>query len=89
LVIVGGEGGRWTGGIQRQIGAMLLSPFVRQDLGFFVNKENAETLEAMNELVDAGQVSVIVDHTYPLVDAAKAVESLESGQAAGRLAVSV
>jgi NADPH:quinone reductase-like Zn-dependent oxidoreductase len=33
LVIVGGEGGgRWTGGFERQLGAVLLSPFLRQQL---------------------------------------------------------
>ena len=36
LVIVGGEGGgRWLGGIDRQLRAHLLSPFLRQKLGTF------------------------------------------------------
>src|SRR3954454_13190779 len=39
LVITGGEGDHWIGGIQRQIGAMLLSPFVGQSLRAFVAKE--------------------------------------------------
>ena len=44
LVIVGGEGGgRWFGGIDRQLRAMMLSPFVSQKLGTFVNKENKRT----------------------------------------------
>ncbi len=39
LVIVGGEGGgRWTGGIHRQLGTMAVSPFVRQRLGTFIAK---------------------------------------------------
>src|SRR5829696_7736702 len=38
LVIVGGEGGgRWLGGTDRQIRALVLSPFVSQKLGTFVN----------------------------------------------------
>src|SRR5215204_6204377 len=41
LVITGGEGGgRWLGGTDRQIRALLLSPFVSQKLGTFVNNEN-------------------------------------------------
>src|SRR5215207_1110688 len=45
LVIVGGEGGgRWSGGVDRQLRAMMLSPFVGQKLGTFVNKENHEDL---------------------------------------------
>src|SRR5207247_11037507 len=39
LVIVGGEGGgRWFGGIDRQLRALLLSPFVSQKLGTFIAK---------------------------------------------------
>ena len=35
LVIVGGEGDRWIGGIQRQLWAGVLSPFVPQQLTAF------------------------------------------------------
>ena len=39
LVIVGGEGsGRWFGGIDRQLRASMLSPFVHQKLGTFVRR---------------------------------------------------
>ena len=41
LVIVGGEGDRWIGGIQRQLWASVLSAFVPQKLRAFVVKENA------------------------------------------------
>jgi NADPH:quinone reductase-like Zn-dependent oxidoreductase len=45
LVIVGGEGGRrWFGGIDRQLRASMLSPFVHQKLGTFVAKANGEDL---------------------------------------------
>ena len=45
LVIVGGEtGGRWLGGIDRQLRALLLSPFVGQKLGTFISSENNEDL---------------------------------------------
>jgi hypothetical protein len=44
LVIVGGEGDRWIGGIQRQLWATLLSPFVRQTLGTFIVKEHTRYL---------------------------------------------
>jgi hypothetical protein len=40
LVIVGGDGGRWLGGYDRQLRARLLSRFVGQNLRSFVNKEN-------------------------------------------------
>jgi 2-desacetyl-2-hydroxyethyl bacteriochlorophyllide A dehydrogenase len=79
LVIVGGEGDRWIGGIHRQLGAILTSPFVGQQLRVFVAKENAETLLVVNDLVTAGKVVPARGRSYPLVDADAAVASLESG----------
>ncbi len=44
LVIVGGEtDGRWLGGADRQIRALVLSPFVGQELGTFVASVNAKS----------------------------------------------
>ena len=40
LVIVGAEGGdRWIGGTHRQIGALVLSPFVRHKLRTFISRD--------------------------------------------------
>jgi NADPH:quinone reductase-like Zn-dependent oxidoreductase len=89
LVIVGGEGDRWIGGMQRQLGATLLSSFVRQRLSFFVAKENAETLEAINHLVTTRKVFPILDRSYPLIEAGEAVTRLESGPGTGRLVLTV
>jgi NADPH:quinone reductase-like Zn-dependent oxidoreductase len=89
LVIVGGEGDRWIGGIQRQLAATVLSPFTRQDLRTFIAKENAETLETINELVDAGKVAPVLDRSYPLDEARDAVQRLEAGSGSGRLALTV
>jgi NADPH:quinone reductase-like Zn-dependent oxidoreductase len=87
LVIVGGEGDRWIGGIHRQFAATLLSPFVRQRLSFFIAKENAETLEAVNELVAAGKVRPVLDRSYPLIEAGDAVRRLQDGSGLGRVAL--
>jgi NADPH:quinone reductase-like Zn-dependent oxidoreductase len=89
LVIVGGEGDRWIGGIQRQLWATLLSPFVRQNLGTFVVKEHARYLLQLNPLLDAGQVTPILDRTYPLTETADAVRYLESARNTGRIAITI
>ena len=89
LVITGGEGDRWIGGTQRQLGAMLLSPFVRQSLRAFVAKENTETLEAVNDLVAAGKVRPVLGRKYPLVEAADAIRALEGGTTSGRIVLTV
>jgi NADPH:quinone reductase-like Zn-dependent oxidoreductase len=89
LVIVGGEGGgRWTG-MGRQIRAQMLSPFVGQKLGTFIAKQNAKDLLVLNELIESGKVTPIIDRVYALSDAPDAVRYLESGQARGRIVVTV
>jgi NADPH:quinone reductase-like Zn-dependent oxidoreductase len=89
LVITGGEGDRWIGGTQRQLGATLLSPFVGQSLRAFVAKEKTETLEAVNDLVAQGKVRPVLGRTYPLMEAANAVTALEAGSTSGRIALTV
>jgi len=88
LVIVGGEGDRWIGGIQRQMWATVLSAFVPQKLRAFVVKENASELVKMNELVAAGKVSPVVGQAFPLAEGAAAVAAFETGNADGRIVIS-
>src|SRR5207253_4259735 len=58
LVIVGGEeGGRWFGGIDRQLRAHMLSPFVGQRLGTFIVKENSEDLVVLKEFIEADKLT--------------------------------
>ncbi|MBT8451278.1 MAG: NAD(P)-dependent alcohol dehydrogenase [Deltaproteobacteria bacterium] len=90
LVIIGGEeGGRWLGGTDRQVRALLLSPFVRQRLRTFVAKESAEDLAVLKELIESGKVTPVVDKTYPLGEAAEAIRDLDEGRARGKLVLSV
>jgi NADPH:quinone reductase-like Zn-dependent oxidoreductase len=90
LVIVGGEGGgRWFGGIDRQLRAHLLSPFVRQKLGTWISKESEEDLEALHELLEAGKVTPVVDRTFPLGEVPEAVRYLREGRARGKVVITV
>lgn len=89
VVIVGGEGDRWIGGIQRQLWASLLSPFVRQKLGSFVAKEHARTLLELNPLIERPQLTPLLDRTFPLAAAAEALRYLEEGHPRGRIALTV
>jgi NADPH:quinone reductase-like Zn-dependent oxidoreductase len=90
LVIVGSEtDGRWLGGFDRTIRAMLLSPFVRQSLAPLTSSENAADLIVLTGLIESGQVTPVVDRTYPLGEAAAAIRHLLDGRARGKLVVSV
>jgi NADPH:quinone reductase-like Zn-dependent oxidoreductase len=87
LVIVGGEGDRWIGGIQRQLGASVLSAFVPQKLRAFVVKENSAELLTMNDLVTAGRVTPVLGPVFPLADGAAAIATFETGRADGRIVI--
>jgi len=90
LVFVGGEGGgRWFGGMQRQLGAAALSPLVRHRLAMYVARENGRDLATIGELADAGQLSSVVDGPYPFEEAALAIARLEAGAARGKVVVTV
>ena len=90
LVIVGGEGGgRWLGGTDRQLRAMMLSPFVGQKLGTFVNKENHEDMLVLKELIESGNVTPVIDRTYPLAEVPEAIRYLEEGHARGKVVITV
>jgi NADPH:quinone reductase-like Zn-dependent oxidoreductase len=90
LVIVGGEGGgKWFGGIDRQLRATVLSPFVGQNLRFWVSKENQDDLRTLRELIEAGKVMPAVDRTFPLGEAAQAIRYLREGHARGKVVLTV
>lgn len=90
LVITGGEtDGRWLGGNDRQMRAVLLSPFVRQTLRTFVASENHDDLQVLAELAEAGKLAPVIDRTYPLADAATAIQHLADGQARGKVVLDI
>jgi NADPH:quinone reductase-like Zn-dependent oxidoreductase len=90
LVIVGSEtGGRWLGGFDRTIRALLLSPFVGQKLAPLASSENAADLIVLTGLIESGQVRSVVDRSYPLEEAAAAIRHLLDGKARGKVVVSV
>ena len=90
LVIAGGEtGGRWLGGADRQLRALLLSRFVDQKLTTFICRENHEDLIVLAELIEAGKVTPVIDRTYPLSEAPKAIRYLEQGHARGKVVITV
>ncbi|MET7596302.1 MULTISPECIES: NAD(P)-dependent alcohol dehydrogenase [unclassified Streptomyces] len=90
LVIAGGEGGGpWLGGLDRQLRAVLLSPFVRQNLRNLMSVSRREDLLTLRSLAESGEIVPAVDRTYPLSEAADAVRHLTDGHPRGKLVVTV
>src|SRR5438094_394579 len=90
LVIVGGEGGgKWFGGIDRQLRAAVLSLFVSQKLGTWISTERKEDLETLHEFLEAGTVTPVVDRTFPLSEVPEAIRYLRDGHARGKVVITV
>ncbi|HEX4719355.1 MAG TPA: NAD(P)-dependent alcohol dehydrogenase [Thermoleophilaceae bacterium] len=90
LVIAGGESdGRWLGGNDRQVRALLLSPFVRQKLGTFISKENNQDMIVLKELIEARKLTPIIDRTYPLSEVPQAIRYMRSGHARGKVVITI
>lgn len=90
LVIVGGEGGgKVTGGIGRQLRALLISPFVSQRLTMFLSEEHHRRMERLADFMRDGQVVPSVGRKYRLDQVADALDDLETGSARGKSVVVV
>jgi NADPH:quinone reductase-like Zn-dependent oxidoreductase len=90
LVIVGGEGGgAWTGGLGRQLRAVVLSPFVSQRLTTFIASERGEQLEALADLAARGDLNPALGGVAPLGGVSNSLRMLEDGGVRGKLAIAV
>ena len=89
LIPNSGRGGRWLGPLGRIVRARLLSLFTRQRLRPFTSVEKREDLLALADLITAGQVTPVLDRTYPLDDAADALRHVATGHARGKVVVTV
>ena len=86
LVIAGGEGGKWTG-VGRQLRALLLSLLVRQRLTTYVSRHRQADLDALSRLIEASQLTPVIDRAYPLSEAPAAVRCLAEGHARGKIVI--
>jgi NADPH:quinone reductase-like Zn-dependent oxidoreductase len=90
LVIAGGEsGGRWLGGNDRQLRAIVLSRFVDQTLTTFISSENHRDMLTLKELIEAGSVAPVIDRSFPLAEVPDAIRYLEQGRARGKVVIDV
>lgn len=90
LVIVGGEdGNNWTGGIGRQVRAILLTPFIKQRLTTFISTEDHAVIERLAEFIRSGDVVPAIGRQFALEEAAEAIGQLETGATRGKSVIVV
>ena len=89
-MIVGGEtGGRWLGGFDRSLRAVLLSPLVSQRLTMLASSENSGDLRVLADLIESGQLTPAIDRSYPLSETPAAIRYLRAGQARGKVVITM
>jgi len=91
-VMIGGGGpndNRWVGPFGRVIHALLLKPFVKQELGMMMADANATDLTVLANLMETGKVKPVIDRTYKLSELSTAISYLEQGHARGKVVLTV
>ena len=88
-VIVGAPGGDWLGPLLRPLLAMLIDPFVGQELVMLMAQQSAEDLEALASLAESGQLRATIDRRYGLEEIADALRYSETGRARGKIIIEV
>ncbi len=88
-VIVGGEGGGRVLGVGRQLGALVVSPFVGQRLASVIGTVRTPLLDQLRGRIETGTLAPALDRTYPLDRAADAIAALVTGEVRGKLALTV
>jgi NADPH:quinone reductase-like Zn-dependent oxidoreductase len=87
LIPNSGAGSRWFASLGRIVKARAVSPFVGQTLRPFLSVYKREDLLALCQMIEAGDVTPVVDRTYRLAEAAEAVEYVGAGHARGKVVV--
>jgi NADPH:quinone reductase-like Zn-dependent oxidoreductase len=92
LVLSGGgvsDGGSLVGPMGLMIRGQLLSRFVRQRLVTFMASQSREDLATLRELAESGEVSPVIDRTYPLSETPEAIRYLEAEHARAKVVITV
>ena len=91
-VMIGGGGPNdqgLIGPLFRPIKAMLLSPFVSQEMGMFMADTNQKDLAILADLMQSGKVKPVIDRTYKLSEVPAAIAYLEQGHARGKVVITL
>ncbi len=89
LIPNSGRGGRWLGPIGRVLKARALSGFTRQQLKPFTSIAKRQDLLVLADLLSTGQITPVIDRTYPLDEAADAMRYIAAGHSRGKVVVTV
>jgi NADPH:quinone reductase-like Zn-dependent oxidoreductase len=80
---------RWFGSLGRFAKLIVIAPFVSQLHPFRGAKDPGDRLVVLKELIEAGKVTPVIDRTFALSEVPEAMRYLESGQATGKVVITL
>ena len=87
FVIVGGGKGNWLGPMMSPIKALVMSPFVGQEFVMILVELRQDDLAVLGDLMQAGNVTPVIDSRYRLSEVPAAIQHSEDGHARGKIII--
>jgi NADPH:quinone reductase-like Zn-dependent oxidoreductase len=78
-----------TGPLGRFAAAFFREKVLRQRVITYISQELMEDMVTLKEMIQAGAVTPLVDRTFPLAETSAAIRHLESGDARGKVVITV
>ncbi len=90
LVLVGAPKGGWIlGTMVKMLAPGVLSRLLGRKLLSHLTETRQEDLAALSELIEAGQVTPVIDRCYPLNEVPDAIRYLETMRARGKVVITI
>ena len=89
LVQVGGPSGDWVGPFRGAIEALLVGPFMEQEVVSILAQLSGDDLALLATLMSEGKMTSRIDQRFPLAATAQAIAYSETGRARGKIIVAV
>ncbi len=89
MVLVGGPKGNWIAPLWPPLKAVMLSPFIDQEIGMMLAVLGGDDLEYLAGLMADGRLTSRIDTHYPLHDTAEALRYLETHRARGKVIIAM
>jgi NADPH:quinone reductase-like Zn-dependent oxidoreductase len=89
IVIIGGPKGNWLGPFSGVIQAIVVSPFVDEEIGMFIADLNQKDLNLLADLAREGKITSVINRRYTLDQVPEAIAYLEEGHVRGKVVIGI
>ncbi len=89
MVLVGGPKGNWVAPLWNPIKAMMMSPFVDQEVGMMLATLSGDDLRYLSSLMEDGRLISRIDTHYALSETSEALRYLETQRARGKVIIAI